>query len=317
MGIFELKEVTKRFKDNLVLDSIDLNIPEGSIFGILGINGSGKTTILRLLVGFYKQDQGTIMYDGKKLSKVIKKLKGEIGFTTQENSFYPRLTVEENIRYFGALYGLPARTIQENLERILKLVELDHVRNRIAEQLSGGMQRRLDMACSLIHVPRVIILDEPTEDLDPILRKEIIYLIKKIKAIGTTVIITSHRLDDIEQVCDLVAILHNRKILRRCTIDELKTSYSKEDEIHLQIESGDYEKIIKNISTHKEHYIDNNKLVIKTDKAERLLHEILHIIENTKDRLIYVDVQRPTLEEVFRALTQDVTEQKGFLTRLR
>ncbi len=315
MGIFELKGVTKGFKNNLVLDSIDLDIPEGSIFGILGINGSGKTTILRLMVGFYKQNSGTITYDGKRINKVAKKLKTEVGFTTQENSFYPRLTVEENIRYFGSLYGLNARTIQENLERILKLVELDHVRNRIAEHLSGGMQRRLDMACSLIHVPRVVILDEPTEDLDPLLRKEILHLIKRIKAIGTTVIITSHRLEDIEQICDIVSILHNKKIIKACSIDELKTSYSKEDEIHLQTDSGNYEKIIKNISAHKEHYIDNNKLVIKTENAERLLHEILHIIENTHDKLLYVDVQRPTLEEVFRALTKDVDAQRGFLRR--
>jgi ABC-2 type transport system ATP-binding protein len=315
MGIFELKGVTKRFKDNLVLDEVDLEIPEGCIFGILGINGSGKTTILRLLVDYYKATTGTIHYDHKKLNKSENKLKSEIGFTTQENSFYPKLTVEENIRYFGSLYGLPAKTIENNLERILKLVELEAVRTTLAEYLSGGMQRRLDMACSLIHVPRVVILDEPTEDLDPLLRKEILHLIKRIKDIGATVIITSHRLEDIEQICDRVAIIHNRKIIRNCTLDELKTSYSKDEEIHLQTNPGDYRTIIKNISSYDEYYVENNRLVITTTKAEKILHEILHIIENIGEKLVYVDVQRPTLEEVFRSLTKDVKAQRGFLRR--
>jgi len=315
MSIFELKGVTKSFKNNLVLDDINLEIKEGDILGILGINGSGKTTILKLLVGFYKANKGTILYDGKKLNKNKSKLKSEIGFATQENSFYPKLTVEENIKYFGSLYGLPKKAIENNLERILKLVELDHVRNQIADFLSGGMQRRLDMACSLIHVPRVVILDEPTEDLDPLLRKEILHLIKKIKAIGTTVIITSHRLEDIEQICDTVAILHHKKIIKNCSIDKLKTDYSEGDEIHLQTQAGDYETIMKNISSYDDYYVADHKLIIKTTHAEKILHEILHIIENTNQRLIYVDVQRPTLEEVFESLTKDVIAQKDFLRR--
>ncbi len=315
MGIFELKGVTKRFKDNLVLENLNLDIPQGSIFGILGINGSGKTTILRLLVGYYKPTKGEILYLNKKLTKIKDKLRSEIGFTTQDSAFYPKLTVEENIKYFGALYGLSKKTIDSNLDRILKLVELDHVRNRISEQLSGGMQRRLDMACSLIHVPKVIILDEPTEDLDPLLRKEILHLIKKIADIGTTVIITSHRLEDIEIVCDKVAILHNKVILRCGTLDELKDEYSSSEEIHIQTKSQDYKIIIKNISQYDSYYTDNNKLVIRAKNAERILHEILHIIENTKDKLIYADIQKPTLEEVFQSLTKDVGAQKDFLRR--
>jgi ABC-2 type transport system ATP-binding protein len=315
MGIFEIKGVSKRFKDNLVLDNVDLEIPERSIFGILGINGSGKTTLLRILVGFYKPTSGKIYYDTKKLEKMKEKMSLEVGFTTQDSAFYPRLSVEENIRYFGALYGLNKRTIEHNLEKILKLVELDHVRNKLAEHLSGGMQRRLDMACSLIHVPRVIILDEPTEDLDPLLRKEILHLIKRIQEIGTTVIITSHRLGDIEKVCDKVAIIHNRKIIKNCSLKRLKEEYSRDQEIHIQTTPGDYRTIIKNISSYDEYYLKGHKLVIKTPKAERVLHEILHIIENIGEKLEYVDVQRPTLEEVFQSLTKDVVAKRGFLDK--
>jgi ABC-2 type transport system ATP-binding protein len=307
MGIFELIGVTKKFKSNLVLDNINLEIPENCIFGILGINGSGKTTLLKLLIGFYKSTKGQIFYDREKIKN--KKIKKELGFATQDNSFYNKLTVEENINYFGVLYGLPKSTIKKNMERLLKLLELDHVRNKIAENISGGMQRRLDMACSLIHVPRVIILDEPTEDLDPLVRKEILYLIKKIKEIGTTVIITSHRLEDIEEICDKVAIIHNKKIIRNCTINELKSSYSNNEEIHIQTFPGDYSKIIKNISSYDHYYIDGHKLVIKTQIAERVLHEILHIIQRTGEKLIYVDVQKPTLEEVFKSIIRNLKKR--------
>ena len=113
----------------------------------------------------------------------------------------------------------------------------------------------------------------------------------------------------------MVAIIHNKKVIRSCTLDQLKSQYSQDEEIHLQTSPGNYQKIIKNISSYDEYYIDGHKLVIKTKKAERILHEILHIIKNTGEKLIYVDVQKPTLEEVFRALTKDVKAQRGFLTK--
>tara|TARA_Y100000310_G_scaffold300411_1_gene336067 strand:- start:120 stop:1064 length:945 start_codon:yes stop_codon:yes gene_type:complete len=314
MPIIELKEVIKRFGDNLVLDKASLKIPENSIFGIIGINGSGKTTILRLIVNYYKANAGKIFYEGKPLSKQLNKIKQEIGFTTQESSFYSKLTVEENIAYFGSLYGLSKAVIKTNMEKVLRLVELDYVRNKLAEHLSGGMQRRLDMACSLIHVPRILILDEPTEDLDPLLKKDILRLIKKIKEIGTTVIITSHLLEDLEIICDKIAILHNKKIIRSCSMEELRKEYTDDEEIHLQTCPGNYDLILKNLSRYDEYHIDNNKLMIKTPNAERTLHEIIHIIENTNEKLIYVDIQKPHLTEIFTQLTK--TQKKGkFLER--
>lgn len=312
--MIELRGVTKRFGSNLVLDQLNLKIPDNKIFGIIGINGSGKTTILRLIVGYYKPNAGEVLYGGKEISRNLNKIKREVGFTTQENSFYPRLTVEENIRYFGGLYGLSKETIKNNMGKILNVVELDYVKNKMAENLSGGMQRRLDMACSLIHVPRVLILDEPTEDLDPLLRKDILKLIKNIKEIGTTVIMTSHLLGDVETICDEVAILHNKKIIKCCTVSELKRGFSKDEEIHIRTLSGNYKVIINNISKYDEYYIDENKLVIKTPNSERTLHEIIHIIENTRDKILYVDVEKPPLSEIFASLTKD-SKGKKFLER--
>ncbi len=302
MGIIEVKGVSKSFGYNLILDNVFLSVPENKIFGIIGVNGSGKTTLLRLLVGFYKPDSGQILYKNQDIRKVMKDVKRDFGFTTQESSFYPKLTVEENIRYFGSLYGLSRVDIDKNIERVIPLVELQNDRKTIAENLSGGMQRRLDMACSLIHIPKVLILDEPTEDLDPLLRHDIIRLIRRINLLNTTVIITSHILDDVEHLCDEVAILHNKKVIKVGTVEELREIYHKKEEIHLETLSGNYDEIVRRLKI-EQFLIVESKLIIYTDEAEKILREILDVIEKTRDKILYVDMKKPSLVEVFERLT--------------
>ena len=302
MSLIQVRELSKGFGKSLILEKVNLDVEENEIFGIIGINGSGKTTLLKIIVGYYKPDSGTVFYQGRPLRKSLKQLKKDFGFTTQESSFYPKLTVIENIRYFGALYGLKSSQININMRRILALVELEESANMLAEHLSGGMQRRLDMACSLIHNPKILILDEPTEDLDPILRKDIVRLIKKINSLGTTVIITSHLLDDIEVLCDRIAILHDRKIIKVGSIEDLRQLYDKKEEIHLEILSGNYEGIIRSLNI-SEFLVEDGKLVVFTSDAEKTLHNILHIIENMNEKLLYVDIRKPSLREVFETIT--------------
>ena len=300
--LFQVRGVKKRFGKNVILEDLNLDIQENEIFGIIGVNGSGKTTLLKLMVGFYKPDEGEILYCNQNLSKTLKKLKKDIGFTTQDSSFYPKLTVEENIRYFGTLYEVDNKSLDINVDRILTLVELQEERNELSENLSGGMQRRLDMACSLIHDPKVLILDEPTEDLDTLLRGGILRLIKKINKLGTSIIITSHLLDDVENLCDKIAILHNKRIVRVGTVEDLREMYHRKEEIHLEIASGNYENIVRSLDI-DDFIIDEGKLVIYTNKAEEVLHAILHILENEGDKLVYVDIRKPSLKEVFEVIT--------------
>ena len=205
--------------------------------------------------------------------------------------------------YFGTLYGLSRKETHENTKEILRLVELEEAKNVLAQNLSGGMQRRLDLACSMIHRPKVLILDEPTEDLDPSLRREIVDVIKKINKQGTTVMITSHLLEDVENLCDIIAVLHNHKVLHIGSVDDLRKLYGKQEEIHVEISSGNYERIIQFASL-KDYEKEENKLIVYTAEAEKTLHMILHIIENDKERLIYADIRKPGLPEVFKALTR-------------
>ncbi len=298
-----MKNISKRFKGHVVLDNVNLDIPENKILGIIGINGSGKTTLLKTIIGFYKANSGDIFYKGKKMSHVSRRMKREFGYTSQESSFYSKLTVKENMKYFGILYGLSHKEVRENSKEILQFVELEDAKNVLAQNLSGGMQRRLDLACSMIHKPKILILDEPTEDLDPSLRRDIINVIKKINKQGTTIIITSHLLEDVENLCDIIAVLHEHKVMHIGSVDDLRKLYGKQEEIHVEIASGNYDRVVQFASL-KDYEKEDNKLIVYTAEAEKTLHMILHIIENDQERLIYADIRKPGLSEVFKALTK-------------
>ena len=208
-GILKLQNIDKSFGKHNVLSGVNLEIKQGKIIGIIGVSGSGKTTILRLIIGFYRPTKGEIIFNGINIKKQMNIIDRNFGFATQDNSFYKELTVEENIKFFGKLYGLTNDFLKLNIDTVLDFVDLYEAKRVLARNLSGGMQRRLDMACALIHDPTVLILDEPTEDLDPILRAEILRLIKKINSKGTTIIFTTHLLDEAEFLCDDVAIISN------------------------------------------------------------------------------------------------------------
>ncbi len=225
--IIQLKSITKGYKKNIVLKRINLDIFEGELFCIIGTNGSGKTTLLKLIVGFNKPDEGNIYYNNQDISKNLNIIKKDAGFATQENSFYPQLTVYENLMYFGNLYSIKKDILKKSTDNVLKLVQLFEHKKVLAMHLSVGMQRRLDIACALINNPKILILDEPTEDLDVVLRKQILWLIKAINKRGTTIIMTSHLMSEVEEVAERVAIIHNKSIIKIGTLDELKRTVKK------------------------------------------------------------------------------------------
>lgn len=301
----EIKGITKEFGKNTVLDKINLEIPPRKIFGIIGESGSGKTTLLKTLIGYWKPDDGEIFYEGRNLEKDIKFIKQIVGFATQDNCVYPKLTVRENLEYFGAMCNVPNNTLQRNIDKILDLVELKNADNKLAEELSGGMQRRLDIACALIHNPKILILDEPTEDLDPLLRRDIMDLIKKINENDTTVIITSHLLDETDQLCDEIAILHDGRVLEAGTPDQLKDNYSKNEEIHLITRGRKYKTIVSKLKEKgvTKAVVEGNKLIIYSKDAEKTLYHVLRAVDET-DRLIEIDLKKPTLTEVFESLVK-------------
>lgn len=306
-------DVTKRFGDNLVLNKISLNINEGEIFGIIGRSGSGKTTMLNLLIGFMRPQEGDILYNitesGVESFKSVFRnpfdVKKKFGFAAQTPSFYPKLTVMENLRYFAALYSIPKSGINSKADELLEMTNLTKFKNLISQNLSGGMQKRLDIACSLIHDPPLLILDEPTADLDPISRKQIWDLIRKVNDRGVTIILASHFLTEMETLCTRVAILDDAKIVRSGTVDELKTLYTKEKELILETSSRNYDTLIKNLKKIgvKNVKVEENRLIIYTLEGEKTLAKLLRIL-GKKDSLLGVELGRPSLDEVFISLAK-------------
>lgn len=220
----EVTELVKVFGEKIVVDRISFTVGEGEVFGLLGHNGSGKTTTFNLLSGLLSPSSGTISILGKGLLE-MQKSGPVIGFVTQENSFYETLTVRENLEFFASQYGVPPKIAAERALRLLEQVKLSNRSQTVSAKLSGGMKKRLNIACSLIHEPKVVFLDEPTVGLDPIIRREIWAIIESLHAEGKTVIITSHYMEEIERLCDRVAIMFSGRIVASGTPEELKRRY--------------------------------------------------------------------------------------------
>jgi len=319
----KLNNVTKQFGKKIVLNKVNLDIQTGEIFGIIGLSGSGKTTLLNTAIGFISPEGGDVLF---KLEHLLEykddtisyrsvfqnsdDVKRTFGFAAQTPSFYSKLNCLENLEYFGSLYNMSRDVRKTNSEILLQLMGLYDSRYLAAGKLSGGMQKRLDIACALIHDPKVLILDEPTADLDPILRKQMWYLINQINEKGTTIVLSSHFLDELELLCDRVGILHVGKIIKSGTPDEIKNYYSKEEEIKLETSPGKYNKIINALKKDtkelviKKMAIQDNKLIIYTQQAEKSLHQVLHLLENLDEILIDVVVEKPTLQEVLERLIE-------------
>ncbi len=300
-------DITKIFNKNVILDGLSLEIPFGEIFGVIGKSGSGKTTLLSILVGFLRPEKGKVFYRGQEITDVHNAVRQEFGFTAQEGSFYPKLTVKENLEYFGTMYNLSSAEIEKKIPKTLELVDLSGEEDKLAFDLSSGMQKRLDIACGILHDPKVLILDEPTEDLDPLLRKGILNLLKKInKEKDVTIVITSHLLSEMEHICTRLAILHDKQILTTGTLNELKDHYSKNQEIILETYSGNYTGLIKILKKKKEveKVIERDgKLLIYSPKAESVLRYLLHELGEKKEKILDVDLNKPSLSEVFESLT--------------
>ncbi len=317
--IFKIQNIIKRFGTQIVLDGVTFEIKKGEIFGLIGASGSGKTTILNTIIGFVRPDSGDVLFRFEHLldfekavayRSVYKKqqsVRKLFGFASQMPSFYNSLTIKENLEYFGSLYNLSKDALKTNVETLLNLMELKNYENMKAKNLSGGMERRLDIACSLIHDPAVLILDEPTADLDPMLREHIWTLVKKINKKGTTVIIASHHLAEIENLCTRIAILKDKKIIDVASPDAIKNKYSKIQEIHLESYPGNYEKIIEKFTKKniKKHEIKGTRLTLFTEKPQKVFHELFNLLDKNKEQIIDIKVGKPSLDDIFIFLSKN------------
>jgi ABC-2 type transport system ATP-binding protein len=322
LPILKIQNLSKRFGKRKILRNVSLDIYEGEIFGLIGASGTGKTTLLKTIIGYLAPEEGDVQfrydYYIKKKSKEGKPVYASVyrqqkvarnlfGFASQEPSFYSKLTVRENMKYFGSLYNMPKKALDSNIDILLSLMDLKQAEKALANNLSGGMERRLDIACALIHDPEVLILDEPTSDLDPLLRDHIWSLVQKINKKGTTIILASHHLSEVEHFCSRIAIIKDGRIVDVASPARLKTKYSESQEIRIQTYPGNYGNISKSLKKPGSKVYDisikGSELILYSDQPQTVIHELLHTLELLKEELIDINVSRPGLDEMFLKIT--------------
>jgi len=298
--IIEIHNIMKSYKDFRVLDNVSLDIENGIIFGLLGPNGAGKSTLIKVLSCQSRPSSGNAYICGLDVVSDKKEVLSIIGVVPQENSFYDELTINENLMFFGSLYGISSIEIKKQSHKILSMLKLEEKSNSRASNLSGGMKTRLNIACALIHRPQVLILDEPSVGLDPVSRKALWETIRAVNNEGTTILITTHYMEEADLLCDRILIMNRGKIVIEGTQDELKRKVG-EKVVLITSYPGKYE-IIKNevSSLEKVSSCSENIKGLKITHTDELpLQVIFEIFKSHGEKIINVGSSSPSLEDVF------------------
>jgi ABC-2 type transport system ATP-binding protein len=233
MNAITVTDLTKRFGEFVAVDRLTFEVGQGEVFGFLGSNGAGKSTTIRMLCGLLKPTSGTAMVGGIDVSRDPEGVKRRIGYMSQRFSLYERLTVDQNIRFFGGIYGLDRARLETRRRFVLEMAGLGGREHTPAADLAGGWRQRLALGCAILHEPPIVFLDEPTGGVDPLSRREFWSLIDHLSASGVTVLVTTHYLDEAEH-CHRVAIIHGGRLAAMGTTDELKRVFADRTIVEVQ-----------------------------------------------------------------------------------
>ena len=303
--VIEIKNLTKSYKNLKAVDNLSFDVYKGEILGLLGPNGSGKSTTINSILSLLKYESGTIKIFNKEMKPDSYDLKKDIGVILQEVAVFNELTVLENIDYFCGLYITDKNKRSKCVEDAIKLVGLENYKKFYPKQLSGGLLRRLNIACGIAHKPKLIFLDEPTVAVDPQSRNNILDGIKKLRDDGATIVYTTHYMEEVEMICDRIIILDKGKILAEGTTDELKSLAKLEEKITLEVKKIS-PKVVDEIKAFKtvDSVIENgNNLVITYKKGKDNLGELTSFLHSKKVTYSKIFSERPTLNDVFLELT--------------
>ncbi len=225
--MLEIKNIVKKFGDFTALHGLSFQLKENELVSLLGTNGCGKTTIIKIIVGFLEETSGRVVYEGKNMSQGIRSR--FIGWAPQEDSFYGNLTLYENLIYFGNLNNVLLQDAKKRAVELLRMLKLDHKRDTMAKDLSGGMKRRLNMAVAMMHSPKILILDEPEAGVDPMSRVTLWEVVKEVKKKGTTILLVTHNLVETEHLADRLVVMDAGRIRFEGKPAELKKKYEQKN----------------------------------------------------------------------------------------
>lgn len=305
MAIVEIKDLVKRYKDLVAVDHFDLTVKKGEIYGLLGPNGSGKTTVINCLLSLLRYDNGDVKIFGEEMTPTRYDLKKRIGLVMQNVGVYEELTVEGNIDYFCGLYISDKKERKQYVDEAIEFVALEKFRKFRPNQLSGGLLRRLNLACGIAHRPDLIILDEPTVAVDPQSRNNILDGIRKLASQGKTIIYTTHYMEEVELICDRLTIMDKGKELVTGSSDEIKGMSNYFETVTAEIfemPEGLLSKLESLPDVTNVLYKDGI-LTIQFNRGIDHLVNLIRTLEASEVEIMNLSVQKPTLNDVFLEIT--------------
>lgn len=305
MNVLEIQGLTKKFGDFIAVDNMSLSIREGEIFGFLGSNGAGKSTTINMVSSLLRPTGGEIRILEKDIMKHSRFAKMNLGVVPQDLAIYEDMTAYENVSFFAGLYGLRGTELKERTEEALTFVGLGDKAKSFPKNFSGGMKRRLNIACAIAHKPKLIIMDEPTVGIDPQSRNYILTSVRKLNESGCTIIYTSHYMEEVEEICSRIAIVDHGKIIAEGTKEQLKSTVTDVKDIRIELKSsqGGESEGLKTIPGVRNALQDEQVIRIQSDAAVDNLNRILKQLMDNGKEIRAVEEQEPNLETVFLTLT--------------
>lgn len=303
--VIEVRGLVKKYKELTAVDNLDLDVKKGEILGLLGPNGSGKSTTINCILSLLKKDAGTVKIFGEPMSPDAYDIKRRIGVVFQDVGVYDELSVYENIDYFCGLYISDKAKRKELVQRAIDLVSLNDFVKFKPKKLSGGLLRRLNIACGIAHRPEIIILDEPTVAVDPQSRNNILEGIKKLNDEGSTIIYTSHYMDEVDFLCDDIVIIDKGKVIAKGTSEELKDMITMNEKISFTSKNLN-DDVITKIKAFEHLLSYENKdgsVKLSFDHGDGYLMNLIKLLDDNGIRYSSLNVEKPSLNDIFLELT--------------
>ena len=303
--IVDVRNLVKRFGDLVAVDDVSFSIGQGEIFGLLGPNGAGKTTTISMLSCLLQPTAGEALLDGHPVTSEPTAVKSTLGVVPQEVALYPTLSAGENLAFWGRMYGLSGSALSSAVDEALDLAGLAERSKERVEKYSGGMKRRINIAAGILHKPKVLLMDEPTVGIDPQSRNHILETVKDLNAAGMTVLYTSHYMEEVEYLCDRIAIMDHGRIIAMGTLNELRDVVGGMDVVDVKVSDVSDAVLakVRDIDGIRQADRADGSLQVLTPSSGSVLGRLVAALESEGAHVISITVTEPNLESVFLHLT--------------
>jgi ABC-2 type transport system ATP-binding protein len=305
MNLVEIQGLEKHFGEIPAVDGIDMHIEKGEILGLLGPNGAGKSTTISMIATLLEPTAGSILFMGKSIHEDPKRIQQVLGFVPQEIALYPTLTGKENLQFWGRVYGLRGGKLKERISEISQVIGLEERLKDRVDTYSGGMKRRLNIGVALLHKPKFIIMDEPTVGIDPQSRSFILDTVRELRDQGSTILYTTHYMEEAESLCDRIYIMDHGKMIAEGTKESLTAMINASEVIRLHVEAVDPLLItaLQELKFVEKAVVEEDSIFLTVKENGSHYQSIIKAVFESGTQLKGMDIQKPSLETVFLHLT--------------